>query len=293
MQKLGSATSVAVVLMPGVVCRMQSLNDNETIVYNVIHSTGRNGIWIRPLAARTGLHKTNLDKALKALEGKHFIKSIHNVKISGRKVYMLAGLMPAEDVTGGAWFTDGVLDAEFIGVLSEYIEHFVSKRSWYAVPVSHKHLGKGQKLNNAEPVKSASDSKQYIPYPAGYKYYPTITDITNEVNKTGITPLKLNEGNIAQLLQTLCFDNKLIALNESQNFKAVRKPDGTSLAWKKREEADKLPTTAKIEAWIGRNGMTEAPCGQCPVFKLCQPGGAVNPDNCEYFDTWLEQTLGF
>jgi DNA-directed RNA polymerase III subunit RPC6 len=275
------------------VCRIQSLNENESIVYNVIHSTGRNGIWIRPLANRTNLHKSNLDKALKALEGKNFIKSIHNVKFPGRKVYMLAGLMPAEDVTGGAWFTDGVLDAEFIGVLSEYIEHYVSKKSWYEVPISQKQLGKRQTLNKGEPVRPKSESKQYIPYPAGFKYYPTIPEITNEVNKTGITPLRLNEGNIAQLLQMLCFDDKLIALNESQNFKAVRKPNDTSSVWKKREETDNVPTTAKLEAWIGRNGMTEAPCGQCPVFKLCQPGGAVNPDNCEYFDKWLEQALGF
>ena len=74
--------------------RISSLNENERIVYNVIHSTGRTGIWIRPLGKRTNLHKSNLDKALKSLESKNYIKSVHNVRFPGRKVYMLADLAP-------------------------------------------------------------------------------------------------------------------------------------------------------------------------------------------------------
>ncbi|KAH8695936.1 putative DNA-directed RNA polymerase III subunit Rpc34 [Talaromyces proteolyticus] len=270
--------------------KIQSLNDNERLVYNAIHSTGRNGIWIRALGKRTDLHKSSLDKALKALEGKNFIKSIHNVKQPGKKVYMLAGLKPAEDVTGGAWFTDGVLDAEFIGVLSEYIEDWVSKRSWYEVP-SPRNNSKRQKLNHGENTKTEIE-KTYFPYPADYQYYPKAQDITAEVNKTGITPVRLDEGSIEQLLRMMCFDGRLIALNDYQNYKSMRRPDAVAEARSMASKTDR-PLETQQKAWLGNNGMTEAPCGQCPVFRLCQPGGSVSPENCEYFDEWFKKAFTF
>jgi DNA-directed RNA polymerase III subunit RPC6 len=258
------------------------------MVYKAIHSTGRSGIWIRALGKRTDLPKTILDKALKALEGKNFIKSIHNVKHPGKKVYMLAGLTPAEEVTGGAWFTDGVLDAEFIGVLSDFIEDWVSRKSWYeSTPSSSKQSGKRKKLNSGESVKTTESDRLYIPYPAGYQFYPTVEDITTEVNKSGITPVKLDIDSIEQLLQMMCFDGRLVALG--QNYKSLRRPDAVA---KYRAENERIPDT-QLKSWIGTNGMTEAPCGQCPVFKLCQPGGKVSPESCEYFGKWLEDALGF
>ena len=33
--------------------------------------------------------------------------------------------------------------------------------------------------------------------------------------------------------------------------------------------------------------LSEAPCGRCPVFDLCEEGGPVAPSNCEYFNDWL------
>ncbi|KAF5016040.1 hypothetical protein F66182_12407, partial [Fusarium sp. NRRL 66182] len=226
--------------------KIQSLNDTEKLVYNVIHSTGRTGIWIRQLGKRTDLHKTSLDKALKSLEGKNFIKSIFNVKHPGKKVYMLAELTPAEDVTGGAWFTDGVLDAEFIGVLSDYIEMQVSNRSWYEVvskPSAGGSNNKRQKLNTGEIAKqteitASEKEKKYYPYPADYKSYPTVGEITVEVNKTGITPVKLDEGSISQLLRMMCFDGRLIALNDHTNYKAVRRPNEIIKA---RADSDRPP----------------------------------------------------
>lgn len=35
-------------------------------------------------------------------------------------------------------------------------------------------------------------------------------------------------------------------------------------------------------------GLTETPCGRCPVFTFCKEDGPINPFNCEYFKTWLD-----
>lgn len=35
------------------------------------------------------------------------------------------------------------------------------------------------------------------------------------------------------------------------------------------------------------NGLTQAPCGRCPVFELCEEGGPVNAGSCVYWGEWL------
>ena len=269
--------------------RLQNLSPDESLVYNVIHSTARSGIWVRAIQTRTNLHKSILDRCLKSLEGKNYIKSVHNVKFPSRKMYMLAGLAPSEDVTGGAWFTDGVLDANFINSVAGYIEYTVSRKSWYEVPSADAPRNKRLKTGvNSMAVKQESGEKQFLPFPAGYQGYPTVSMITAAVNESGITPVRLGEESIVQLLEMLCYDNKLIALSNGEIYKSVKNPGAvkSSQARKPGAEEDEGENLIK-------NGMTEAPCGQCPVFKLCAPGGAVSPETCDYFDPWLEKALGF
>lgn len=274
------------------VIRLQNLNPDESLVYNVIHSTGRSGIWVRAIQTRTGLHKSILDRCLKSLEGKNYIKSVHNVKYPSRKMYMLAGLAPSEDVTGGAWFTDGVLDANFINVVASYIEFTVSRKSWYEVPsASGGPRTKRVKASDGSAlVKSEqAEKKTFLPFPAGYKGYPTPSMITSAVNQSGITPVRLGEDSIVQLLDMLCYDNKLVSLNAGEFYKSTRNPEIVKAAQSRKSVEDDPEEKHRLV----QNGMTEAPCGQCPVFKLCAPGGAVSPETCEYFDPWLDTALGF
>jgi DNA-directed RNA polymerase III subunit RPC6 len=35
-------------------------------------------------------------------------------------------------------------------------------------------------------------------------------------------------------------------------------------------------------------GWSQAPCGKCPVFDFCKDKGPVNPQECNYFEGWLE-----
>ncbi|KAF7594380.1 34-kDa subunit of RNA polymerase III (C) [Aspergillus hancockii] len=270
--------------------KLQNLSPDESLVYNVIHSTGRSGIWVRAIGTRTGLHKSILDRCLKSLEGKNYIKSVHNVKFPSRKMYMLAGLAPSEDVTGGAWFTDGVLDENFINTVAGYIEYTVSRKSWYEVASADAHRNKRMKTSDGSAsVKQESGQKAFIPFPAGYRGYPTVSMLTGAVNESGITPVRLGEESITQLLDMLCYDNKLVALNNGEMYKSVKNPE----AVKQSQARKPVGEDQGIDDRLVTNGMTESPCGSCPVFKLCAPGGAVSPESCEYFDPWLEKALGF
>lgn len=205
-------------------------------------------------------------------------------------MYMLAGLQPSEEVTGGAWFTDGVLDADFIRGLGGWVEHWVSARSWHDPTAADRK----KKLKNHEGPKPGEP--YYLPYVASHRGYPTVSDITNAINNSGLTPVTMGEASIAQLLEMLCYDGKLISLRGGAAYKSVRKPNQITLqrdlglqfaGGSSQDPSDQDNLT------LGGNGMTEAPCGRCPVFSLCREGGPVNAENCEYFNDWLSKALGF
>ncbi|PGH12437.1 hypothetical protein AJ79_04273 [Helicocarpus griseus UAMH5409] len=270
--------------------KLQTLNAEERLIYSVVESTGRSGVWTRTIKSRTNLHQTIVNRSLKSLETKNYIKSVRNVKYPQRKMYMLSGLQPSEDVTGGAWFTDGVLDADFIRGLGGWIEQWVSRRSWYD-PVAAERKAKRQKIQ----PNSAKGEPQFLPYRPDYKDYPTVADITTAINNSGLTPVTMGESSIAQLLEMLCYDGKLISLRDGAAYKSVKKPNQISLqrdlGLQTGDQAD--DKTDQDSLTLGGNGMTEAPCGRCPVFSLCQEGGPVNAENCKYFDDWLKKSLAF
>lgn len=101
--------------------------------------------------------------------------------------------------------------------------------------------------------------------------------------------MRLGEESIAELLDMLCYDNKLVALNNGEFYRSVKNP-----AHVKAEQASKPePEDSDTSGRLVTNAMTEVPCWQCPVFKLCALGGAVSPETCEYFGPWLEKALEF
>ncbi|KZZ89093.1 DNA-directed RNA polymerase III subunit Rpc34 [Ascosphaera apis ARSEF 7405] len=278
---------------------LQNLTSDERLIYSVIHSTGRNGVWTRTLKSRTNLHQTIVTRCLKSLEAKNYIKSVRNVKFPQRKMYMLAHLQPSEDVTGGAWFTDGVLDADFIRGLSGWIERWVSSRSWFDVNKS----GMTPAASKRKGPKITGDA-QYMPFAPSFTGYPTVSEITAAINASGLTPVTMGESSIAQLLEMLCYDGRLISLRGGAAYRAVKKPNQIQLQKElglqstpqatvgiKKEEG--VGAEEEEDLPLGSNGLTEMPCGRCPVLDLCEEGGPVNPENCEYYDEWMRKALQY
>lgn len=269
-------------------------------------------------------------------------------------MYILAGLQPGEDATGGAWFTDGVLDQELMETLAGALEKRISTLSWKETIDSEEgsagsgldaprkrkepHGGfdyrtKGKEkmrrtdAEDAVPGSSGADGddhhalsrenqhkkmkrpkKTYVPYAAGYQKYPTLKDLTNFVNDNNLVPSgRIPENNISQLLDIMVYDDRVIKVKPI--------PDGSvATMYKARrnyaqiiaeEDANKrvqnsdLDETERRTAFrklemkkLGNGGLTEIPCGRCPVFDMCEVGGPVNPENCEYFEEWFEGLEG-
>ncbi|KAL6972847.1 hypothetical protein U1Q18_027021 [Sarracenia purpurea var. burkii] len=99
----------------------------ETVLLNLIKSKGDIGIWKGDMKRETNLPDPVVNKALKTLQGKKLIREVVNIQSKGRKHFMAAEFEPSKELTGGAWYTEGNLDKEFIAVLKESCSKIVRK----------------------------------------------------------------------------------------------------------------------------------------------------------------------
>lgn len=219
-----------------------------------------------------------MNRCLKTLESKNHVKSIQSAKFPNRKIYILSHLQPSDDVTGGPFYTDGILDEEFVHQLGIWAERYVQGRSWYHPPSKGINKRKSRsKLSQEEADQlraqelkdiAIETNEKMIPMPAGYTGYPTIGEITKALNESKLSEIKLREVEMRQLMDILCWDGRVMKVMNGKGYKAVRHAP---------HQRGDTPD----------NGLVEAPCGRCPVFDLCEEGGPVNARTCTYFQEWL------
>lgn len=109
---------------------MGKLDENEGMVYQHINDSRNEGIWTKQLKTRTNLHQTIINRCLKSLEQKQLVKAVKSVKYPTRKIYMLYGLTPSIELSGGPWYTDNELDTGFINELSMACLNYIRSKSF-------------------------------------------------------------------------------------------------------------------------------------------------------------------
>ncbi|KAH8153784.1 uncharacterized protein LAJ45_01551 [Morchella importuna] len=186
--------------------KVKNMSGDEEILYGYIQEAAREGIWTKTLKAKTNMHTTTMNKALKGLEGKRFVKAIKSVKYPARKIYMLYELTPSIDVTGGPWFTDAELDNEFINELLTAITKFITSKSFPRI------------------VRGSSVAS----FPPGYTGYPSQNEIYRWVKSSNLTEVDLAEADIRNLLDVLVYDGKIERVVGGTAYRAVRKPESVN-----------------------------------------------------------------
>lgn len=274
------------------------------MVFALIDEAGADGIWSKTLRNRTKLHDAVLKSVLKTLEGKGYIKDMKSVEHPNKKMYIKAGLSPSERATGGPWYTDSNLDEAFIVGLEEVIYNFVKMKSTYSRPTKQPTKGVVGRKRTANDISTDADGTPtpapvaqgpaggrklpaYLPYPAGYTYYPTAREIAEFIARSGITNnTTLSEDDVQQLVDILVYDGLIepVVVARRKGYRTTRitkqEPDVPQQDGMEEEEK-------RLGAEPPTNGYVEAPCGRCPVYELCEEGGPVNPSGCVYFQRWL------
>jgi DNA-directed RNA polymerase III subunit RPC6 len=137
-----------------------------------------------------------------------------------------------------------------------------------------------------------------VPYPPNYAHYPKAADVLQAVNESGIIKnLKLGEADIQQILTTLEYDG---SIERTRNLDGIVELGYRSVkkgwtgrwgppTWFGPLEPPYVDLLDEGDLGVGLgNALTQTPCGRCPVFRDCRPGGVVSPEGCVYLDKWLE-----
>lgn len=144
------------------------------------------------------------------------------------------------------------------------------------------------------PAARRPPGKVYLPMPAGYRHYPTVPEIAQLIHDTGITNnTTLGEADIQQLVDVLRYDGLIepIKVNGRRGYRVARPTKQDTMSFAKRQKDREVGIGLDLPIFGMEppgNGLTEVPCGRCPVFELCEEGGPVSPANCVYFEQWLE-----
>jgi DNA-directed RNA polymerase III subunit RPC6 len=297
------------------------------LVYSIIDEAGADGIWNRTIKNKLNMHEAVVKNCIKFLETKGYIASMKNVEHPNKKMYIKATLRPSERATGGPWFTEGELDTAFIAELEGIVFEYIKTKSAYrgSLPqttAAPKLPKKGSITGDARGTKrAAADISNdetppttgttttiatnrtkpptravFLPMPAGYKHYPTVAEIAKFIHDTGITNnTTLGEADIQQLVDVLTYDGLIepVRVNRRKGFRVARATRQDTVPFHKRQKEREAGIIGLDQPLVPgaeplSNGLTEAPCGRCPVFELCEEGGPVSPSNCVYFSQWLD-----
>eukprot|EP00045_Choanoeca_perplexa_P007074 m.62152 g.62152 ORF g.62152 m.62152 type:complete len:325 (+) comp13920_c0_seq1:77-1051(+) len=159
--------------------RVAHLSKEETLVYNVIEAAGSKGIWHRELKPKTNLETRAINTIIKRLIKDEFIQTVKSVAASKKRLYMLFGLEPDVELTGGPWYAEDEFDADFVDALRK---------------LAIKHLMEKSKREYDTPM---------LKYQASFA---SAQDILDFIVSTKITTQKLTLLNIERMMDTLVHD---------------------------------------------------------------------------------------
>ncbi|KAI4484092.1 hypothetical protein M0804_007548 [Polistes exclamans] len=177
-------------------------DNEEKIVYSIIEEAGNKGIWIRDIRTKSNLILIQLNKILKKLENKKFIKAVKSVAANKKKVYMVYDLEPDRSITGGAWYQDQDFEAEFVDILNQQCLRFLEQKREDAI-----------KWDGGGPL----DAKN-IAFASSHEVLKFISDL-------GISKVKLMVEDLEMILNTLIYDGKVeksVSTDGTNMYRSVR-----------------------------------------------------------------------
>jgi DNA-directed RNA polymerase III subunit RPC6 len=285
------------------------------MVFNHIAGMERNGIWKKTIISKTNLHENSVTKSIKELITKNLIKEFKSARNPSKRMYILYGLEPSEDSTGGNFYKDGDLDEGLINTLGDIIVRLIEAKSWVEQQTGEVEKGtaeKGKSGKRKKPGKHATvdrhatadthtapenptepsprfkiplgmNSHPLVPRPPSFSQYPTAAETHRTIVELELVKdMTLEVDDVQQLIRQLVHLDQLEEM-PGDGYRSVRRTSGSKASLEQLsvllDEGDGLAPG---------NALGEVPCGACPVESECRVGGIVSPESCVYMDKWLE-----
>ena len=270
---------------PDEALKLQGLGSEERLVLQLIQEATNLGIWSKDIKTKSGLTQGAVTKALKTLVTRRIVKCVKTMQSRNRKVYMMFHTEPSRDVTGGPWYTNdesGIpkLDAELISCLRTVLKHFIELQGEASIIDVFMFLEQSEVVQD---VKFGPEDVMHICHTLLYDC--TVESILDDEigdaykiadqQRSGGNPT--SKARLKPIRPTCRCD-----WNDEKRVQEVAELVRTNIADEERNVVYRmnryqLPATSAF---------TSTPCGVCPVFDECRPGGVVSPESCVYFETW-------
>lgn len=207
-------------------------------------------------AAESGMKSTWMRDKLKipqrevkaVLERLVEVKLIKKTPIGKRIMFHRSDVELDELVNGNFFYDDKKPDQDAIEVTRKLIVDHLSKRVGTHITSTNK-----------------NSTKQYMPILWNKNCGSTAAEITEFINAKKVMKGNVKERDIFQVLETLRYDDLI------GNFE-----DGQGIYYY-------LVNNSYPEFF----GYSHVPCCVCPVKTECKTGANVNPENCDYLTSWL------
>ncbi|BGP48719.1 34-kDa subunit of RNA polymerase III (C) [Rhodotorula kratochvilovae] len=231
---------------------MGSMDADEKLVLDQIKEAGDLGIWSRTLTTKTGLPSGTVTKALKALESRKQVKTVKSVKNPTRKIYMLAGIQPSVELTGGPWFTDNELDTELVETLKRVVSKLLTERVRLSSCSTARPLVLTLFLLRANPTSvtcsnappppasqsiprsitisdpSSSNPVKFRPiFPvSATPHLPTVHDVLSNISKLEVISVQLKPEHVEALLDLMVYDGLVEKVFVNRDGNGLGAPSG-------------------------------------------------------------------
>ena len=133
------------------------------------------------------------------------------------------------------------------------------------------------------------NNSTWLLHPAGEHEYPTAKSVHEWIiGNTFLADEKartVSVDEIQNIVNVLVWDGKLEECGNG--YRTVRGVQPFDPGKKKSGDEDDVEEVGREEK--RSNGLTEMPCGRCPVLHDCAPGALISPASCVYFEEWLNE----
>ena len=224
------------------VLKLKDLSPEEHRVYEIIMSSGDNGISLNELKNKIGITGTALQKIRKKLEKKLLIKNITIPNMKNKKVILGYDIEPSNELKGGFWCTNQQFDQTLIDVISnKCIDYLIMQKN------------------------TGASRKEILLY----------------IKSTGLVNSDIKEDDLQKVLNILVFDDKIDLCN-CENLVIDTGSKYSLLLKKSDPLLNLLKYKVNIEYFEQFTAIENTPCSFCPVFQECNLNNIITPEKCPH-----------
>lgn len=169
---------------------VRNAEDDERSVLEQLKKATNQGCTIRDIRLATKLPQNLISKILRKMQDMKVVKVLKGQK-NRQNIFMIFEETPDDEVTGGIWFNNGDVDAEFVNQLIKLIYTFIRNKTRELIP---------------------------------YELNPTIEDIKSFITESNVLSIHISTADLKKIINVMVYGQVLLELQDGDHtmYRALR-----------------------------------------------------------------------